>query len=59
MKIPKKSRVKKALVWHEKGLAYSKLGKYDEAIKCYNKAIEIDPSARVRMSTFTFDFDNL
>ena len=31
------------MVWNNKGLALNSLGKYDEAIKCYDKAIEIDP----------------
>jgi tetratricopeptide (TPR) repeat protein len=30
--------------WNEKGNVYYKLKKYDEAIKCYDKAIEIDPN---------------
>jgi tetratricopeptide (TPR) repeat protein len=29
--------------WRNKGGALYSLGKYDEAIKCYDKAIEIDP----------------
>ena len=31
-------------VWRNKGDALYFLGKYDEAIKCYDKAIEIDPN---------------
>jgi len=30
--------------WRNKGLALYFLGKYEEAIKCYDKAIEIDPN---------------
>ena len=30
--------------WRNKGGALYALGKYDEAIKCYDKAIEIDPN---------------
>jgi len=29
--------------WYEKGLAFFNLGKYNESIGCYDKAIEIDP----------------
>ena len=31
-------------MWNNKGLALNSLGRYDEAIKCYDKAIEIDPN---------------
>ncbi len=30
-------------VWNNKGNALYKLEKYEEAIKCYDKALEIDP----------------
>ena len=33
-----------AFAWNNKGKAFYELGKYNEAIKCYNKAIEIDPN---------------
>jgi tetratricopeptide (TPR) repeat protein len=29
--------------WYNKGLAAEKLGKYSEAIKCFEQAIKIDP----------------
>jgi tetratricopeptide (TPR) repeat protein len=32
-----------AEVWYNKGCAFDKLGKYEEAIKCYDKATDIDP----------------
>jgi len=32
-----------AIVWHNKGVDLAKLGKYEEAIACYDKALEIDP----------------
>ena len=30
-------------MWNKKGFALRALGKYDQAIECYNKAIEIEP----------------
>ncbi len=32
-------------LWNNKGYALYKLGKNDEAITCYDKAIEIDPNS--------------
>jgi tetratricopeptide (TPR) repeat protein len=32
-----------AFAWNSKGNVLYKLGRYDEAIHCYNKAIEIEP----------------
>ena len=29
--------------WNNKGVALSRLGRYQEAIECYNEALEIDP----------------
>lgn len=29
--------------WYDKGLKLSRLGKYEEAIECFEKAFEIDP----------------
>ena len=31
------------LIHVDKGLEFQKLGKYDEAMECYDKALEIDP----------------
>lgn len=33
--------------WLEEGIALYKLGKYDEAIECYDEAIEINPEDAV------------
>lgn len=33
-----------AQAWSSKGLAFHRLGKYEEATKCYDKALEIDPN---------------
>ena len=33
-----------SMAWHKKAYALGKLGKTDEAIRCYKKAIELDPS---------------
>ncbi|HUT80516.1 MAG TPA: tetratricopeptide repeat protein [Candidatus Bathyarchaeia archaeon] len=33
------------LLWNHKGIALRKLGRYEEAIKCYNKALIIDPTS--------------
>ena len=30
-------------LWNLKGIALRSLGRYDEAIKCFNKSLEIDP----------------
>ena len=30
--------------WNNKGMALDEIGKYEEAIKCYDKAIELDPN---------------
>ena len=30
-------------VWFEKGLSLGKLGRYDEALECFDRALEIDP----------------
>jgi len=33
-----------AEAWYGKGVALGKLGKHEEALKCYEKAIEINPN---------------
>ncbi len=30
-------------LWNLKGITLRSLGRYDEAIKCFNKSLEIDP----------------
>ena len=30
-------------LWNLKGIALRSLGRYNEAIKCFNKSLEIDP----------------
>lgn len=35
-----------ARIWNQKGVALRSLGRYDEALECFNKALEIDPADR-------------
>ncbi len=30
-------------LWNKKGIALRSIGRYDEAIECFNKSLEIDP----------------
>ena len=30
-------------LWNSKGIALRSLGRYEEAIECFNKSLEIDP----------------
>jgi len=30
-------------MWNLKGIALRSLGRYDEAVECFNKSLEIDP----------------
>jgi len=30
-------------LWNHKGVALRSLGRYDEAIECFNKSLQIDP----------------
>ncbi len=30
-------------LWNYKGIALRSIGRYDEAIECFNKSLEIDP----------------
>lgn len=30
-------------IWNQKGVALRSLGRYDEALECFNKSLEIDP----------------
>ena len=32
-----------AELWNQKGVALRSLGRYDEAIECFNKSLDIDP----------------
>jgi len=32
-----------AFVWNNKGIAYSHLGEYEEAISCFTRVLHIDP----------------
>ena len=33
-------------LWNLKGIALRSLGRYDEAIECFNKSLEVDPRDR-------------
>jgi Flp pilus assembly protein TadD len=35
---------KSAQLWNLKGVALRSMGRYDEAIECFNKALELDPA---------------
>jgi Flp pilus assembly protein TadD len=35
---------KNAEVWNLKGAALRSMGRYDEALECFNKALELDPA---------------
>ncbi|MFN3654573.1 MAG: tetratricopeptide repeat protein [Candidatus Nitrosotenuis sp.] len=35
---------KNAQIWNLKGAALRSMGRYDEAIECFNKALELDPA---------------
>ena len=32
-----------AELWNHKGVALRSMGRYDEALECFNKSLEIDP----------------
>ena len=34
---------KDAVAWHNKGFALHKLGRYEEALRCYDKVLGINP----------------
>lgn len=34
---------KNSELWNNKGVALRSIGRYDEAIECFNKSLEIDP----------------
>ncbi|MEG3057262.1 MAG: tetratricopeptide repeat protein [Methanoculleus sp.] len=40
---PEYARAEYASAWNNKGTALANLGRYDEAIRCYDRALEIDP----------------
>lgn len=31
-------------IWNQKGAALRSLGRYDEALECFNKSLEMDPA---------------
>jgi Flp pilus assembly protein TadD len=31
-------------IWNQKGATLRSLGRYDEALECFNKSLEIDPA---------------
>ena len=31
-------------IWNQKGVTLRSLGRYDEALECFNKSLEIDPA---------------
>ena len=31
-------------IWNQKGVALRSLGRYNEALECFNKSLEIDPA---------------
>ncbi|MBC8252072.1 MAG: tetratricopeptide repeat protein [Candidatus Nitrosopelagicus sp.] len=33
-------------VWNQKGIALRSLGRYEEALECYNKSLQLDPRDR-------------
>jgi len=45
--------------WNNKGLALDDLGKFDEAIKCYDKALEIYPEDDITWNNKGFALNSL
>ena len=33
-------------IWNQKGAALRSLGRYDEALECFNRSLELDPADR-------------
>ena len=33
-------------LWNNKGIALRSIGRYDEALECFNKSLELDPRDR-------------
>ena len=33
-------------LWNQKGVVLRSLGRYDEALECYNKSLQLDPRDR-------------
>ena len=31
-------------IWNQKGVTLRSLGRYDEALECFNKSLELDPA---------------
>lgn len=46
-----------AYAWTWKGNALSNLGKYEEAIKCYDKSLEINPNYALAQTNKEILFD--
>ena len=50
---------KNKVAWEDKGYALRKLGRYEEAIRCYDRALEIDPRDAVAWYNKGIALDNL
>ena len=46
-------------IWKNKGSALSKLGRYEEAIKCFDKAWEIESGYNDKVENIKFILKNL
>jgi len=58
VRLPERKELE-AWEWSNKGLSFNSLGHYDEAIQCYDKALEIDPHDSDTLSNIGLCFDNL
>ena len=48
-----------AINWNNKGFALASLGQYEEALKAYDKAIELKPDFSVAWNNKAFSFSSL